>query len=577
MSISYDPARHHDHAQMLYKILPSIYRERDQRDDLKKYLNGSGLLLNQIHNTLLQRYADIFADTDPAFELNSQTWLLPYIAQLLDVKLLSPFEQGKREEISRAISWRKAKGTLYVVEQVAESVGQLEAVVREAWKRIAVTASVGLPVLPLHNYGYMGNEIYQSNFDSYVKNNIPDLAPVWAKHPALAAGTVDFRCQGGAVGASDDNPARVTSHVTGKNYRWRQSSLHGAPSCNAGHTVLPVNDGRKTDWLPGYFDDPSARTVDFRNPNWRQGHFHPSRVLLFTAPHYGFFDIVPAQRRFSWQESLFESDDFLALVSVKKSGTKTIFRNKSLNQKVFKPIVIRLKVILGQTPKTQSWRFAGFIFNHSIEINSGTLELEQCAVRNVIFHNAQATLPLKVIPQGISPQGPLLQDKPNDLIAENCLFKRIEVVEGHLQLQYCTVLTTLIASKVNASDCIFNGLISQNSVANSLPGSGCIRFSTLHPEQSKGALSLFKSHSKTAVFYSLDFGQAGCGVLHPAADQILQNGAQDGSEIGAYHHLYLIAAQKAVIEKLQDFLPVGMRAVLIPDHSLLSLPNEIDT
>jgi hypothetical protein len=27
-----------------------------------------------------------------------------------------------------------------------------------------------------------------------------------------------------------------------------------------------------------------------RNPDWRFGHFHPKRALLFTAPPAGFFD-----------------------------------------------------------------------------------------------------------------------------------------------------------------------------------------------------------------------------------------------------------------------------------------------
>ena len=110
--------KHFDHAELLYQILPSIYRERDASRDLQKYLNGCGLLLDQLHRTLLQRYADIFPDSDTVFELDSQSWLLPYIAALLDVRLTSPLESGRREEIANAISWRKAKGTLRVVDEL---------------------------------------------------------------------------------------------------------------------------------------------------------------------------------------------------------------------------------------------------------------------------------------------------------------------------------------------------------------------------------------------------------------------------------------------------------------------------
>ena len=165
------------HAELLYNILPDVYREKDiGSEDLKKYLNGTGLLLDQIHNTLLQRYADIFPDSDPAFDIDSQPWLLPYMAALFDVKMVSPLEQGQREEIANAIPWRKAKGTVGVVEQVAETVGDIEVVVHEGWKRVATTARIGKPVLPIDSYGYAANSDYSDGFLAYQKTQQPDLA-----------------------------------------------------------------------------------------------------------------------------------------------------------------------------------------------------------------------------------------------------------------------------------------------------------------------------------------------------------------------------------------------------------------
>ena len=46
-------------------------------------------------------------------------------------------------------------------------------------------------------------------------------------------------------------------------------------------------------------------------------------------------------------------------------------------------------------------------------------------------------------------------------------------------------------------------------------------------------------------------------------------------EMGAYHHLYLVASREAVIIKLKEFLPTGIRPVVIPDHSLHQLPGEL--
>lgn len=548
------------HAELLYNILPDVYREKDVgSEDLKKYLNGTGILLDQIHNTLLQRYADIFPDSDPTFDIDSQPWLLPYMAALFDVKMVSPLEQGQREEIANAIPWRKAKGTVGVVEQVAETIGDIEVVVHEGWKRVATTARIGKPVLPIDSYGYAKNSDYSDGFLAYQKTQQPDLAPLWARHPGLPAGTVDLRCQGGAVKADENNPAAVTSFISGNHHRWRQSSLHGAQNCNKGHSILSL-DGKETDWLPGYFDDPSVRTVDFRNANWRQGHFHPQRVLIFTATQAGFFEEVPATRRFSWNDSLAENEYFLNIVDIEVNGDSTVYRNKSLNEKIYQPIVIRKRIKLGQVPSgtgpvdPASWRFEGFIFSHTIEVDSGRLELERCAVLAAEVHSIDLN---KAV-----------------LTASNCLLKRVQAARGLVNMQYCTVLADTIAEKLTASECIFNGLIRRHHDTESLPGEGCIRYSTLHPQQPDGDVSIFNTHKLLAIFRSNVFGNAGCAVLHPSTAKEIAFGAEDSGEMGAYHHLYLIARHQAVIKKLENFLPTGMKAVIIPDISLHDLPGK---
>ena len=538
--------KHFDHAELLYQILPSIYRERDASRDLQKYLNGCGLLLDQLHRTLLQRYADIFPDSDTVFELDSQSWLLPYIAALLDVRLTSPLESGRREEIANAISWRKAKGTLRVVDEVAEAVGGMEMVVHEGWKRVATTARIGMPLLAVSNYGYSGEA------------PAPQHASLRARHPGLPAGTVDLRCQGSAVKAEEHNLAAQISHVDGKAFRWRQSSLHGAQNCREGHSVLPLN-ALQPDWIPGYFDDPSVRTVDFRNSNWRQGHFHPRRVLLFTPTHPGFFGST--QHRFLWSESLRHDPAFLAVVSVEEQGERTLFRNRSLDQAPFVPVVIRQRVKLEQVPSGTGpvdppvWRFEGIVFSHTVEADSGRLEFERCAVLAAEVHSTDL-------------EGPVLT-------ADDSLFKRVQAAKGLVRLQYCTVLTTTIAESLQASDCIFNGLIRKDHDPASLPGEGCVRYSTLLPEQSCGALRFYNHRKLGAVFFSVTYGQQGCGVLHPASPAEIGHGAEDGGEMGAYHHLYLVASREAVIIKLKDFLPTGIRPVVIPDHSLHQLPGEL--
>lgn len=538
--------KNHDHAELLYRILPSIYRERDESQDLRKYLNGCGLLLDQLHRTLQQRYADIFAASDTDLDLDSQTWLLPYIAALLDVRLVSPLVAGRRAEIANAISWRKAKGTLRVVDEVAQAVGGLEVVVHEGWKRVATTARVGMPLLDIDSYGYTGSAPAVAH------------APLRARHPGLPAGTVDLRCLGSAVEAAADNPAAQISQVEGNRYRWRQSSLHGVQNCREGHSVLPYA-ALKADWIPGYFDDPSVRTVDFRNPNWRQGQFHPRRVLLFTATHSGLF--AATEHRFLWSDTLQQDAAFLTLVSVEVQGERTVFRNRSLDKGPFVPVVIRMRVKLGQVPSGTGpvdpavWRFEGILFSHTVEVDSGRVEFERCAVLAAEVHSTDLESPV--------------------LTADDCLFKRVQAAKGLIRLQYCTILTSTIAQSLQASDSIFNGPIHKDHDPASLPGEGCVRYSTLLPEQPCGELTLYRHRKLRAVFFSETFGQPACGVLHPASPAEIAKGAEDGAEMGAYHHLYLVASREAVITKLHDFLPTGIRPVVIPDHSLHQLPGEV--
>ena len=143
-------------AETLYRILPAFYRTRDESGDLRAYLEGCGELLDAVYATLRQRHADNFPDnpadgwsTPPA-----QDWLLPYFAELVDARLVSPLPAGRRDELGMAIRWRQGKGTLAVIDSVAQAIGQTEAVVQEGWRRVALTPRIGQPLRPAVSFGY---------------------------------------------------------------------------------------------------------------------------------------------------------------------------------------------------------------------------------------------------------------------------------------------------------------------------------------------------------------------------------------------------------------------------------------
>jgi hypothetical protein len=191
--------------QELYRLLPAVYRERDNpAGDLARYLEACGLLLDGVHGLLKQRLDDAFIDT-------CQPWLIPYLAELLGVRLVTSSEPEQRIEIANSVAWRQRKGTVSCIRDIVQKLGQMHFKIQEGWRRVATTPRIGMPLIPL---------------------NPP---------PAV---TVDFR-----------------------------TSSQGQPiPCG-----VPLN--------PDSFDDLSKRTVDLRTPDWRRGHYHPKRLLLYVMPN----------------------------------------------------------------------------------------------------------------------------------------------------------------------------------------------------------------------------------------------------------------------------------------------------
>ena len=512
-----------DRAEELYKIVPAVYRDTDT-GDLKKYFSGVGLLLDQVNQTLEQKQADNFPDMPLDSSLASQEWLLPYFADLLDVNLVSPLVEGKREEVANAVRWRQAKGTLTVVEEIAQAIGQLEVVVQEGWKRVSITARLNQLSIPATAYGY----------DSDAPDSPPSMA---ARHPGLPAVTPDFRCPSGAVVASSGNPAAQQTTVDGETKVWRQASYHGNP-CQ-----------------PGHFDDVSARTVDFRSPDWRRGHFHPDNILLFMLTPAGFFPgDIPSV---NWAEEPGEA--FLNLIDVITEDNKTTYRNKTFGSENFQIVRVRKVIKLGQVPSGvgdpdfHTWRFEGLILENTVEADSGRVELDACALRKIEVHS--------------------IDEEEAVLTAKDCLIKRLQVARSLCQLEYCTILDNLVSEIINASDCIFNGIIKRDFPTNTPPEKGCIRYSAVLVAQNQGGMSFSNVTTDKRVFFENKFGSRSCAVLHPATPKSIRYGSADGGEMGAYHFSYLSLLPEAVVQKLNDYLPIGITAVIIPDNELTNIPS----
>ncbi len=518
--------------KQLYQQLPVVYRNRDN-GDLEKYLGACGEFLDRIFETIAARMADNFPDSpidDPSIDQDvpvCQDWILPYFANVLDVSLRSPVADGKRDEIANAVSWRKKKGTLSVIEEIAESVGQMEVEVQEGWKRVAVTPVIGRPLLPADTFGYDG----QPN---------EGCASMCAIHPDLPAVTVDFRSPSGATGADILNPGVKYTMVNGEMKTWRQASVHGVPC------------------LPGSFDDVSRRTVDLSISETKKGYYHPGRLLLFTPPSTGFFP----ENAIGLNWTSMGSDSFNLYIETMIDEDKRIitYQNRSFGQSDFRQVKIYRVIELGETCSGSSedrytYRFIGLHLDNTVIVHSGRIEFIKCAVRKIEIHSIDRNTPV--------------------LSARSTLFKKIAAARGLVFLEYCTVLEKCLSEVIQASDTIFLDDIHKDHDNPAPPEVGCVRYSYVSEHQPGKDDGVFSGpvFDGPVVMFTTIFGEPGCAVLLPESSRNITQGAEEGGEIGAYHDDYLSARYEAVTEKLKDYLPLNLETEIITDTNLLDIPS----
>jgi len=429
----------------------------------------------------------------------------------------------RAELTEKIIATKLMKGIKW--EHIAEAVGQQDVEVQEGWQRVASTPRIGFPLLPEIAFG----------LSPPLERDCP---LEMARHPGLPAVTPDFRLASRAVIADLGHPlARQRRDGT----LWRQANGHGTPC------------------FPDSHEDVSLRTLDLRTPNWREGYYHPKRVLLFAPPPTGFFP--PGMTSFQWGER----GDHPTLVKIEtEPGIKRIVN----------PSGEAALVTTRPLPMTDDdiVTLRGINFGDTLTFKGGKVILENLAAKRVVVD--------------LPPNNELIFE------ARNCLFDELEVTRGLARLEYCTVRVKARFEWVQASDCIFpfDTEIIQDSNTQNIPGTeNCVRYSRVPLSFFQLPITLLQPRHKhntaeTPVFQSYRFcdggawrdaslfGEPGYGVLHPATPRAIREGAEDRGEMGAYHAAHFSLAEEAVLDKLTDFLPVGLEAVLIHDPRLHRKP-----
>jgi hypothetical protein len=318
---------------------------------------------------------------------------------------------------------------------------------------------------------------------------------------------------------------------------------------------------------PGHYDDVSRRTPDLRRPSARQGHFHPKRVLAFVLPRAGFFPpgwqqgdtseepVAEEPWRFrprrrsgelpsklpDAREHLFENKVFSGVDLLQVSAGRLVLRNCALEGGV-------VELSAGD----QVHVIEDCIIQGTLIVKSGRVEIRRSAVAQLSVQVDASKTPAAIV--------------------EDSLLVHIQSA-GLIKVLSSTVMEALQVGQCWASDSLFMGKVEAN------PGGGnYFRYCRLPA----AALAAYVHKDEASqcvddapVFRSGTFGAPGAGVLLPASGLRLLDGAEDGGELGAYHHRQYFLREQAVITQVREALPVGLKVVLIPDERLVQERHEV--
>jgi hypothetical protein len=189
-----------------------------------------------------------------------------------------------------------------------------------------------------------------------------------------------------------------------------------------------------------------------------------------------------------WQQSWLDnfqipSDAFLERVALySRLDGILVFENRQLSARNFTPVQINGLFKLGQVnpsgvgpadsepdPTVSGYHFAGLVISNRIEIDSGMVSLDRCAVKILEVHSRFDGSDLRHLTVPV-------------INARNCLFRDLQSATSLTRLEYCTVLKKCLVEALQASDCIFTCLIRKDHVipadpANAPPTKMCVRYS----------------------------------------------------------------------------------------------------
>lgn len=242
-------------AKQLFALLPAVYRTRDAAGggQLQALFEVMAAQSAVVEDNITQLYDDQFIET-------CAPWVIPYIGDLLgynSIYEITAATSDSRAEVANTIGYRRRKGTLLALEQLAMDIsGQRAALVVEEFRRLITTQSMRNPQPRHHGTVNLrcgpALELIGTPLDGQNRTiDVHRIAP-----PARAAADPDPTPLDIALhGAGLANIPNIAIHL----WRWRSWQVTNAPATPATAT----NDGRYRFSPLGndmpLFSQPSAR------------------------------------------------------------------------------------------------------------------------------------------------------------------------------------------------------------------------------------------------------------------------------------------------------------------------------
>jgi hypothetical protein len=126
------------YAERIWNLIPGVYRARDSdqfdvNGPLRELVDRIALQVAVVRRSIDRLWADQSIET-------SDDWVVPYIADLLDTKLVGGLDaRGQRLDVAKTIHYRRRKGTVAVLEEIARDITGWDAHVVEAFRRLSRT------------------------------------------------------------------------------------------------------------------------------------------------------------------------------------------------------------------------------------------------------------------------------------------------------------------------------------------------------------------------------------------------------------------------------------------------------